>query len=100
MVGILGILAAITIPNAVGFISTSRLNAANTELRNVKTAAMAFMTENQGMWPVNESVISDYISGDLTGEYDFDITSGLVIDATGWSGFFFNQESQTWQRGP
>lgn len=100
MLGILGILAAITIPNAVNFITTSRLSAANTELQNVKTAAVAFMSEHEGTWPADESRLSDYLSGELAGEYSFNTATGLVMSATGWNGLAFDPESQSWQKSP
>ncbi len=100
MVGILGILAAITVPNAVNFITSSRLNAANTEVQSVKTAAVAFMGEHGGIWPADDSLLSGYLSGDLTGEYSFNTTTGLVTEATGWSGLTFDPESQSWQKAP
>jgi type IV pilus assembly protein PilA len=42
VVAILGILAAVIIPNVAGFMVTGELNAANTEAENVKTATLAY----------------------------------------------------------
>jgi type IV pilus assembly protein PilA len=39
VVAILGILAAVIIPNVATFMTTGKLNAARTEVENVKTAA-------------------------------------------------------------
>ncbi|GAI30901.1 unnamed protein product [marine sediment metagenome] len=50
VVAILGILAAVIIPNAAGFMKTADINAANTEVANVKTGAVGFLAEN-GDWP-------------------------------------------------
>ena len=51
VVAILGILAAVVIPNVGGFLSTGNLAAANSEVATVKTAAAAYNADNDGSWP-------------------------------------------------
>ena len=46
VVAILGILAAVAIPNLVKFIGTGTIEAANTEADSVQTAVIAYMADN------------------------------------------------------
>ena len=52
VVAILGLLAGVSIPNVGGFIKTNSLNAANTELENVKTASVATMLATRHGLPI------------------------------------------------
>ncbi len=77
VVAILGILAAVIIPNVSSFMKTGTLNAANTEKENVKTAAMAFFAEN-GVWPDSATEnLTSYITGSLRSNYVFN-DDGLI----------------------
>jgi prepilin-type N-terminal cleavage/methylation domain-containing protein len=72
VVAILGIIAAVVIPNITGFMITGRLSAANSEAEHVKTASLAYFAEHSD-WP--ESTMSgnftEYISGTLKASYHF-----------------------------
>ena len=75
VVAILGILAAVIIPNVSAFLVTGTLNAANTEAENVKTASMAYFAE-KGTWtdvsddgPTGYSL---YLTGTTKAYYDFE----------------------------
>ena len=46
VVAILGILAAVVIPNVMGMIGTGRVEAANTEAHDVEVAVLAAMVDN------------------------------------------------------
>lgn len=87
VVAILGILAAVIIPNVTSFMETGRLNAARTEAENVKTAALAYFADN-GVWPSSQANVDnatgvDYIQGSLgTSTYTFDTATGIITDAT------------------
>ena len=59
VIAILGILAAVVVPNLAGFIGAGNAAAANQEVANVETAAMAYYAEN-GDWPTNSTVLSDW----------------------------------------
>ena len=63
VIAILGIIAAVVIPNAAGFMTTGTLNAANTEVANVRTAATGFMAEHEGIWPEDSDDLGDYFEG-------------------------------------
>jgi type IV pilus assembly protein PilA len=47
VVAILGVLAAVAIPNVAKFINSGQDEAANTEIANVQTAVTAYMAEQQ-----------------------------------------------------
>lgn len=72
VVAILGIIAAVVIPNVLGFMITGRLSASNSEAEHVKTAAMAYFAE-YSEWPENtlDENFSEYIAGTLKAEYYF-----------------------------
>lgn len=85
VVAILGIIAAIAIPSVAAFMTSGKLNAANTEAQNVRTAAIAFLADNDGVWPTSSSQLNgEYLTGDIQGTYTID--DGLITDAEGWDG--------------
>ncbi len=65
VVAILGILAAVIVPNLVGFLSTGKVAAANTEVANVESAALAYYADHDGTWPAGSAalVTGTYLSG-------------------------------------
>jgi type IV pilus assembly protein PilA len=81
VVAILGILAAVIIPNVAGFMVTGKLNAANTELENVKTAGLAYFAEFTS-WPTTAENVTklegSFISGKIKAHYYFDDTGFIV----------------------
>jgi type IV pilus assembly protein PilA len=90
VVAILGILAAVIIPNVSSFMKTGTLNAANTEKENVKTAALAYYAENN-VWPAGTAALvsSSYFVGNLKASYTFDTANGTISTAavlatSGW----------------
>jgi type IV pilus assembly protein PilA len=96
VVAILGIIAAVIIPNISRFMTTGELSAANSEAEQVKTAALGYFGEN-GFWPDDSAalVATGYITGVLKADYDIsgngsgDQNCGWLLDATatvgGWS---------------
>ena len=100
VIAILGIIAAVVIPNAAGFMITGTLNAANTEAANVKTGAVGFMAENDGVWPDTSGDLTDYYAGTLKGTYTFD-DDGFISAATpgDWGDdISWDEDDQTWVR--
>ena len=77
VIAILGILAAVIIPNVSKFVGTSKVAAANSELSEVVTAAQAAAAGNggtitaQGISPANigTSPLSSYVQGKIIGYY-------------------------------
>ena len=86
VVAILGIIAAVIIPNIGTFMTMGTVAAANSEAENVKTASLAYYADGQ-VWPIhtNDSVVvgnttysfTDYYAGTLKASYSFD-TSGFL----------------------
>jgi type IV pilus assembly protein PilA len=99
VVAILGILAAVIIPNVAGFMKTGTLNAANTEKENVKTAAMAYYAaQDPAAWPATSAALSpSFLTGSLKAVYSFD-SSGVITAATvsaspnGWTGISWDTD--------
>jgi type IV pilus assembly protein PilA len=93
VIAILGIIAAVVIPNIAGFMTSGQLAAANTEAENVKTGSLAYFAE-YGVWPGSSLNLSpEYVSGTLKADYTFDADYGWILNATptvgGWSGITF-----------
>ena len=91
VVAILGIIAAVVIPNLGAFMTTGKLSAANSEVENVKTASLAYYAENEA-WPANSDALSNFLAGNLTGSYTFDTDYGWVLTGSGW-------DDLTWSLG-
>jgi len=89
VVAILGIIAAVVIPNISGFMVTGQLSAANSEAEQVKTGAIGYFGE-YGVWPAtSDDLVPDYISGTLKAVYAIDDVYGWLLSANatvgGWT---------------
>lgn len=62
VVAVLGILAAIIVPNLIGFLTTGKLAAANAEAASVETAALAYYADHNGTFPTSSAQLDDYLS--------------------------------------
>ena len=77
VVAILGIIAAVIIPNIGTFMTMGTVAAANSEAENVKTASLAYYAD-AGVWPDDTGSMSgnfsfsDYVAGTLKASYSFD----------------------------
>jgi len=86
VIAILGILAAVIIPNVSGFITSGKVSAANSEMAAVNTAAEAYVAENSNLTanftegPGTANILSAYLSTAPVGTYV--ITPGGVISGT------------------
>jgi prepilin-type N-terminal cleavage/methylation domain-containing protein len=102
VIAILGIIAAIVVPNVSGFMTSGKLNAANTEVQNVKTAAVGYLAEN-GEWPTSSNQLVNFLEGgtdNLKATYSFnknEITAADPVGA-GWGSIYWCRASQTWVR--
>ena len=86
VIAILGILAAVIIPNVSGFIISGKVAAANSEAAAVQTAIQAYSAEHGGSFPTGGTAslsagLSVYLSGTLKGSYTVD-TSGNLTGTT------------------
>ena len=102
VVAILGILAAVVLPNVGGFLATGNLAAANTEIAQVKTGAAAQYAET-GTWPGDSSGLrsAEFLDREPKAVYTFNTDNGLVTGATptDWGqGFTLDTANQTWTK--
>jgi type IV pilus assembly protein PilA len=82
VVAILGVLAAVAIPNIVKFVNSGDVAAANTELAVVQTALAGYHADTGGPLTGDEGDLvaaGNYITKPLIGTYT--IEDGLVTDA-------------------
>jgi len=107
-VAILGVLAAVSIPNVVRFMTFGQLNAANTEVQNVRSAALAYRDDN-GAWPPTTGVtgFSSYLAGNLRAVYTLNGESGVITGAdttavsSPWPATItFDAGTQLWEMTP
>ena len=101
---ILSILAAIVTANLSTFVTIGRVAAANTEVDNVETAALAYYADNDKNWPGDAAalVTGEYLNAAPKDNYGFD-DWGTVIpeDATQWGGddsVVWNSDAHQWQK--
>jgi prepilin-type N-terminal cleavage/methylation domain-containing protein len=82
VVAILGILAAVIIPNLSTFLKSGTVAAANSEAENVKTASLAYYADFT-YWPANSDALAsgNYTSGNLKADYTFNINTGFITAA-------------------
>lgn len=91
VVAILGVLAAVIIPNVGSFMGSAAMNAANTELQNIRTAAIAYMADHAGVWPADGAILvtDGYLTGTLVGTYSINAlgeVTGLLYPNLIWGG--------------
>jgi prepilin-type N-terminal cleavage/methylation domain-containing protein len=101
-IAIMGIIAAIVVPNGAGLMTSGRLNAAITEAENVKTASAGYVGQ-YGEWPDSSDDVSLFLEGGsdaLKATYQFggDGSIDSVSDQE-WEGIHWDADSQTWARG-
>jgi type IV pilus assembly protein PilA len=97
VVAILGVIAAVVIPNVTSFMGTADLSAARTEASNVKTAALGYYAEQSPpAWPTSSSDLTSYLTGTLVGSYTFG-ADGLISNAT-YGTFTWNATTQTFDK--
>ncbi|MFC1957484.1 type II secretion system protein [Chloroflexota bacterium] len=93
VVAILGVLAAVIVPNIGGFIGTGQQEAANAELQGIQVAVIAYMAVNDGDRPTADddqgvitSKIDTYLVGGIAdvgyGVYSTDNTGGVTTTWT------------------
>jgi type IV pilus assembly protein PilA len=71
VVAILGVLAAVAIPNIANFMSKGQTEAAKTEWANVQTAVVAGMADNN---------VASVTGGTLDHDSDITIVTGVTVD--------------------
>jgi type IV pilus assembly protein PilA len=103
VIAILGIIAAIVVPNVAGFMLTGTLNAANSEVQNVQIAATGYVSENNAEWPDSSDDLGDFLEGgigNLKATYNFGGDAGIEsVSDQEWVGIYWDADTQTWKRG-
>ena len=93
VVAILGVIAAVVIPNVTSFMGSADLSAARTEASNVKTAALGYYADQSPpAWPSSSTDLTAYLTGTLQGSYTFG-GDGLITTAT------YGSTSLVWDSG-
>ena len=97
VIAVLGILAAVLVPRMGSFLSSGQAAAANTEVANVETAALAYYADVSD-WPTNTNLAVNaslfdgpgdevYLSAKAVYDYEFDTDGKVdVTDDTDWPG--------------
>ena len=113
VVAILGIIAAVIIPNIGTFMTMGTVAAANSEAENVKTASLAYYADAQ-VWPDTTASTSgnysftDYFAGTLKASYHFDddgfidgvndpgaVPTGSTTTSSGYNGIHWENPAGT-----
>jgi len=84
VVAILGVIAAVVIPNVTAFMGSAAVNAANTEVQNLRTAALGYYADHAAdtnPWPTDQTDLVDYVVGAVHGTYTWG-TDGTMAGGT------------------
>jgi type IV pilus assembly protein PilA len=106
VVAILGILAAVIIPNVTTFMATGKLNALRTEAENIKTAALAYYADysdwpdtSANLLPAGNPGSESYLSGAGTLNATYTWTGDNISSVSGApAGFAWIPAKQTWDK--
>jgi type IV pilus assembly protein PilA len=101
VVAILGVLAAVVVPNVGKFIGSGKIEALNTEVSNVETAITAFMADNSGSAPPSGDVtvatgIGNYITRAPQAAYTWDTTGKLTAGTL--TGYTWSATTGKWTK--
>jgi len=86
VVAILGILAAIVVPNFTQFLGTGSNEAACIEQRMVQTGAVAYAADHDGNCPTAIVDLSGYFEGSIDGTYTFTAGGDCAPTQTAYPG--------------
>ncbi|MEN8613856.1 type II secretion system protein [Dehalogenimonas sp. THU2] len=83
VIAILGVIAAVAVPNILGFIGSGETEAARAEQHNVQVAVAAYMFDNDGAIPADVAAVASYMINAVSYTWDINQTSGAVEPGTG-----------------
>jgi|WetSurMetagenome_2_1015567.scaffolds.fasta_scaffold246506_2 prepilin-type N-terminal cleavage/methylation domain-containing protein len=97
VVVIIGVIAAVAIPNVARILSNNIENVANTEATNVKSAAVAYFG-NYRVWPDDSTDLADYLEGSARAVYHFNESDWVVSASPGSWGdtIIWDDSRQRW----
>jgi type IV pilus assembly protein PilA len=105
VIAILGILAAVIVPNISGFMVSGRVAAANSEVLSLRTAIRAYQAENNTNYPTGDASafqadVLPYLSTTPKGTYTCDSSGRLTgTDNSYANGLIWDPTNQQWKRG-
>jgi len=106
VIAILGILAAVIIPNISGFVVSGEVAAANSEVLSLRTAIRAYQAENNTNYPTGSPAqfttdVLPYLSTSPKGTYICDSSGVLTGTNNSYAnGLIWDGANQQWKRGP
>ena len=106
VIAILGILAAVIVPNITGFMVSGQVVAANSEVLSLRTAIRAYQAENNTNYPTGNAAtfqtdVLPYLSTTPKGTYTCDASGVLTgTDNSYVNGLVWDATNQQWKRGP
>ena len=106
VIAILGILAAVIIPNVAGFVTSGKVVAANSEVLSIRTAIRAYQAEHNSVYPGADGTaptfkadVAPYLTGTMNGSYTCDTGTGLLTGSTyNGTSLSWNYTLQQWVR--
>ena len=105
VIAILGILAAVIVPNIAGFMVSGQVAAGNSEVLSLRTAIRAYQAEHGTDYPTGDSAtfqadVLPYLSATPKGTYTCN-SSGVLTgtDNSYASGLIWDATNQQWKRG-
>lgn len=104
-VAILGVLAAVLLPNVIGLMGAGDLSAAQTEAASVQTAVdAAITTANPNMTSAeiaaltqSSASVATYLRGTPKGTYTV-ASTGEITGVSGWGDFTWDASAHTWKK--
>jgi type IV pilus assembly protein PilA len=99
VIAILGVLAAVVVPNVSKFIGKGNVEAANTELSTVRTAAIAYQADNEGKVPTDTDALAGYLTGTtLKGTYTItDVGGNPEVTGVTYPGCEWDNTNMKWK---
>jgi type IV pilus assembly protein PilA len=106
VIAILGILAAVIVPNIAGFMVSGRVAQANSEVLSIRTAIRAYQAEHNSVYPGADGTaptfkadVAPYLTGTMNGSYTCDTGTGLLTGSTyNGTSLSWNYTLQQWVR--
>ena len=106
VIAILGILAAVIIPNITGFMVSGEVAQANSEVLSIRTAIRAYQAEHNSVYPGADGTaatfkadVTPYLTGTMNGSYTCDPATGLLTGSTyNGTSLQWNYTLQQWTR--
>jgi type II secretory pathway pseudopilin PulG len=81
VIAIIGVVAAVIVLATLQFLRSATVNAARTEMVNVKSAAFAYYGQHNA-WPPDSRSLAPFIQGTPRALYVFDNSTGVVTVAS------------------